>query len=434
MNILHLSHSDLQGGAARAAYRLHRTLLSMTTSSTMLVQTKMTDDPTVHAAGARWDQRLVAALAPYIDRLPVAFYGLNPKGTVWHPAWFQSLRLHRHHGLFEADALIFYWICNGFLNTASLARLLSLRKPLIWRLSDMWPFTGGCHYSGSCERFVNACGRCPQLNSTLPLDLSRLVLRRKKKAWTLDHNPYFTVVSPSNWLAEKAARSSLFRNTRINVIRTGVDTQLFKPTPRSDARHILNLPQDKFLILFGSDKTLNDRRKGGHLLKALMDACIRLLKVPHSAIQVVLFGTWQDYRHAGLASQVHALGRFQNDLSLPLIYAACDLFVSLASEDNLPNTVIEALACGTPCVAFGNGGIPEIIDHQEDGFLAPNGDVEAAAAGIGWFFQKRSVERRRHADLARRKVVERFDLKRSAEQYLSLIHELSKAASALTGA
>lgn len=421
MNIVHISHSDLKGGAAKASYRIHRSMLSMRINSKMLVQTKLTDDPSVHLADTRLYHRISSILAPLIDRFPLAFYGRNPNKAVWHPGWFQTLRPHQQRSIFNGDAFILYWICNGFLNIKTIAELLSFRKPIIWRLSDMWPFTGGCHYSGDCDRFMMTCGKCPQLKSNRSYDLSRRIINNKIKYWPLNHNPYFTVVSPSKWLAKQAAKSNLFKRTNIQTIRTGVDTQLFKPASQSAARKILNLPQNKFLILFGSDRAATDKRKGGHLLKDLLHVLRQQFKFSESSVEIVLFGTWQDSISEQLHYKVRALGRFQNDLSLPLVYSACDLFVSLSSEDNLPNTVIESLSCGTPCIAFRSGGIPEIIDHRENGYLSKCGDIRNMAAGVSWFLQKNSAQRQMHSDLARKKILMQFDIRNSVKQYLNLL-------------
>lgn len=419
MKIIHLSYSDLQGGAARASYRIHRAMLVLQTESRMLVQQKLTDDPTIDQVGTRPQHALLRFLLPYIDRAPLALYGLNPKGTVWHPAWLNFFRAHRLNSVKEADAIFLYWICNGFLGIKTIANLMSLKKPVLWRLSDMWPFTGGCHYAGDCQQYQSGCGKCPQLNSSYPYDMSRKVYQRKLAFWQLENSPRLTIVCPSNWISEKVAKSALFRNTARTVIPTGVNTSQFKPIPVMEARNILNLPPDKKLILFGAYKIFSDTRKGGQLLIETMQAVDQQLGSAADKPEIVVYGSWKKQGTVRLPFKTHALGQFINDWSLPLVYSACDIFVSLSIEDNLPNTIIEALACGVPCVAFSAGGIPELIDHKKNGYLSNVPDTEDLAHGICWVLARNQGKRALSRN-ARQKAQQKFDINKSISRYNAL--------------
>ena len=219
-------------------------------------------------------------------------------------------------------------------------------------------------------------------------DLSRWVFNRKKNWWKVQDLSSLIVVCPSKWIAQCAKKSLLFRDIRIKVIPTGVDTNIFKPVDKSLARKMLNLPQDKSLILFGADKVFKTIRKGGHLLSDTLAELSKRFSNMENNVEIVVFGTWREFDDWSLPFRVHPLGRFINDISLPVVYSACDVFVSASTEDNLPNTVIEALACGIPSVAFNVGGLPELIDHRSNGYLAQPFDVKDLAEGIFWVIQE----------------------------------------------
>lgn len=420
MKIINLSFSDLQGGASRASYRIHRAMLSKGVSSKMSVQNKVTDDASVQYVASGVFSSLVAKVMPYLDRATLSFYGINPKGSVWSPGWLNFWKADRWEEVRAADAIILYWICNGFLGIRTIGRLLALNKPVIWRLSDMWPFTGGCHYSGACARYQYLCGRCPQLNSSYKNDLSYRVLQKKKELWKIDGNSRLSIVCPSRWIAKKAKKSALFRGASIEVIPTGVDIKNFKPINPETARDILNLPQKKRLILFGADKGLDDKRKGGDLLYSVLLELKKYWKSKDDEPEMVLLGTWKQYQKEEYPLKVHPLGSFINDLSLPLVYSACDLFISLSVEDNMPNTVIESLACGTPCVAFDTGGIPELIEHQVNGYLCEYKNKNDFVKGIIWAID--SKEHNRGISLnARIQAKRKFNITSAIEKYLALI-------------
>ncbi|MBA3921988.1 MAG: glycosyltransferase, partial [Nostocaceae cyanobacterium] len=288
--------------------------------------------------------------------------------------------------------------------------------PIVWTMHDMWVFTGGCHYSQACDRYTSSCGICPQINSSKNNDLSRSLLKRKA-AWS---RLKLTLVSPSHWLAKCAHSSSLFKDFRVDVIPNGLDIKKYKPINRHLARDLLNLPQDKQLVLFGAVKATSDRRKGFHLLQpALQSLCQSGWS---EKIELIVFGLSQPIQ-TDLGFKTRYLGRLNDDISLALVYAAADLFIAPSLEDNLPNTIMEALACGTPCIAFNIGGIPDLIEHQRNGYLAEPYNIEDLAQGISWVLENTD----RHQKLsqrAREKVEQEFTLEIQAKRYAALFDEI----------
>lgn len=275
VNILHLSASDIDGGAARAAYRLHQGLQSIGLTSCMLVHTKRSEDSQVIA-----DKKLLTKLGPKFSGRPLKRYA-GRQGDMFSPQWFADA-LAPAVARQNPDIILLHWICNGFVRIETLAKW---NKPIVWTLQDMWPFTGGCHYSRDCDRYTQSCGACPQLCSRAQRDLSRRVWQRKARAWKdLD----LTLVAPSSWMAKCAASSSLFAGLRIETIPFGLDTQTYKPIAKPTARELLQLPQDKPLALFGALAATKDHRKGFQLLTAALQ-CLSQTQW-QDRIEVVIFG------------------------------------------------------------------------------------------------------------------------------------------------
>jgi glycosyltransferase involved in cell wall biosynthesis len=266
--------------------------------------------------------------------------------------------------------------------------------------------------------YTNSCGTCPQLHSNKEKDLSRWIWQRKAKAWQ-DLN--LTIVTPSHWLAKCAASSSLLKDIRIEVIPNGLDTKQYKPIEKSVARSILGLPEDKQLILFGAVSATSDPRKGFNFLQSALQNLSQ--SGWGKQVEVVIFGASQPKNLPELGLKSHYLGRLNDDISLSLVYASADLFLAPSVQDNLPNTVMESLACGTPCVAFDIGGMPDMIDHQQNGYLAKHFDIEDLARGIAWVLG--DEERLRKLGInGREKVEQNFTLEIQANNYLSLYQDL----------
>lgn len=412
MKILLLNTSDADGGAARASYRLHTGLKVAGIDSQMLVQYKKSSDPSV--IGPQWMKgEAMHKLRCLLDALPLRVYPPSPDG-LFSPAWLPS-NIARKIAAINPDIVHLHWICAGFVPVSSLARI---DRPIVWTLHDSWPFTGGCHVPFDCLRYREACGACPQLDSNVESDLSRWVW--KKKARILNVNK-ITIVTPSRWLAECARKSSLFRNMRIEVIPNGIDLMQFKPMDKRCAREFLNLPRDRKLIAFGALSATSDRNKGFHHLQKALQSMARQGWDEKAALLV--FGADEPDNPPDMGIPARYIGRLHDNVSLALYYAAADVFVAPSIQENLSCTVMEALACGTPCVAFNIGGMPDLIEHLRTGYLAAPFDTENLAQGISWVLgdteQWRALSRQ-----SRDKVVDEFSLDKVTMRYRNLYQGL----------
>lgn len=408
MKILQLSTSDIEGGAARAAYRLHKGLRAIDIDSQVLVRAKLSHDPNVIA-----EPSLLTKLGPTLNSVPLRTYRKRER-KMFSPQWFPD-HLASSVARLSPDIVNMHWVCNGYLQIETLKKL---PYPLVWTLQDMWAFTGGCHYSESCDRYQKKCGSCPQLNSTKENDLSRQVWNRKFRAWK---NANLTIVVPSSWMAECARSSSLFGQLRIETIPFCLDTDVYRPHNRQFARTVLNLPQDKQLILFGALAATSDKRKGFEVLASALRHlhCNQLL--PNAELAV--FGSDPPEKPVDLGFKAHYLGHLNDDVSLALAYSTADVMIVPSFQESFGQTASEALACGVPVVAFNATGLKDIVAHQQSGYLAEPYEAEDLAKGIVWVL----ADTERHTQLcraARQRAEQEFSLSLQAYRYVSLFQDL----------
>jgi glycosyltransferase involved in cell wall biosynthesis len=420
VRVLHLAQSDGGGGANKAAFRLHRALRAAGVASTFHPGRKVGHDPDVVPAWPAIAGRFRSTLAAWLDAHSLDAYPAR-RGDVFSPVRFSYGRPHRAL-VAAADVVCLHWIAGSFLHPSDLVRL---KKPLVWRLSDLWAFTGGCHFPGSCRAFEQRCGACPSLGSRDSDDLAGRDFAARERAYeALD----LTVVAPSTWIAGEARRSALFRQRRIVHIATGIDVSTFRPMPRTEARRLVGLPaDDRPILLFGAmAATSNDRKGFGPLQQAL--SLFAGTERARGAMAVVFGGETDEAQDIG-GLPVRHLGRISDESRLARLYAAADVLIAPFIEDNLPNVVLEALACGTPVVAFAAGGIPDAVEHERNGFLAPVGDAAALARGIEWVLEP---SRKAALDAAARQVAEsRFDIAECARRYRDLFGDLIAARAAV---
>jgi glycosyltransferase involved in cell wall biosynthesis len=357
-------------------------------------------------------------LANALDRLPVLAYANGPtlfRRLSFSPGWGRTDSSGFLNGL-DADVVNLHWVNYGFLSPEGIG---NLRHPLVWTLHDMWPFTGGCHYAGTCAHYRNGCGMCPVLGSRRADDISHRLWQRKSQAW---RNKDLSIVTPSAWLAKCAqSEGALFENRPVRTIANPIKVDRFSPGDRAVARRRFGLPQDAPLILFGGHRAIENPVKGFPLLRA---ALRKLESVPPKARpHLVVFGSDERARQAvAIDVQTHFLGYLSGDADLIAAYRAADIFVLPSQQDNLPNTVAEALACGTPCVAVAVGGVPDMIRHGRNGFLVTPGDAEGMAQAIeNCLAAARAGPAFREA--AREAALAQFDSRKIGKAYMDVFRE-----------
>ena len=418
MQVLQVNIGDTAayGGASVAAYRLHRALLRSGGDSRMLVQHKSRGDPTVLITSNRITKLLTKlSLQTKLDTDWILRFYRNRPNTQWSVNWLPS-GLGRQVSQINPDIVHFHWVGRGL---TSIREIGKLRMPLVWTLHDSWAFTGGCHYPYECFRYEEKCGLCPQLASNSEHDLSRRVWGLKNKAYK---KPSVAVVTPSQWLGACAKASSLLRDKHIEVIPNTLDLNRYKPLDRRFAREVLALPQDKKLVLFGAVQSTSDPRKGFQYLQEAFQALERNAKFKH-LFELVVFGSSDTTLERETGLPVHYLGYIHDDISLAIVYSAADVFAAPSVQDNLPNTVLEALACGVPCVTFNVGGFSDMIEHKKNGYLAQPFESKDLATGIEWVIED-AARWEDLSRLARRTVETKFSEEVIAQKHMELYESL----------
>lgn len=394
LSVLHISESDAAGGAARAAYKLHDDLRTRHHNSRMLVARKLTGDDDVRRLKRNLAWRgLDRAAGEVLDRLGLQYVFYPSSFAVAGDPWFEEadvVQLHNTHG--------------NYFSLASLP-YLTRKRPVVWLLHDMWAFTGHVAYSYDCERWRHGCGSCPYLAEypAVPRDTTAMLWRFKRRMYERSR---LNLVTPSRWLADLVRESPLLNRFPVHHIPYGVDTQVYSPGRQDEARRRLGLPLDRQVVLFVATD-LAEERKGFHLLnQALKGLDDPLL------LAVASSGT--------AASSVEMrLLRTEDEWLLVDAYRAADVVALPTLADNLPNVVIESMACGKPCVAFATGGVPEAVQHLKTGYLVPTGDVAGLARGLRAVLEDDELRARLGANC--REFAEReFSLERQTERYLDV--------------
>lgn len=395
MRILIVNTSEHTGGAAVASNRLVAALNNNGEKAKMLVRDKSTDSITVVALPGGWRQRwhflwerLRVFLALHLNKTHLWEIDIANAGT-------DITRLPEFQ---EADVIHLSWVNQGLLSLRVIDKIVKSGKPVVWTMHDLWPATAICHYANGCNKFQTECQYCPLLpGGGGKHDMANKVWNSKKRIYKTSNIHFVTC---SRWLEKQAKNSALLRGLSVTSIPNPIDTNVFNPQDRKKAKRALGLPEDKNVILFVAQKVTDKRKGAAYLVEAL-----NRLKQENAALAentvVALLGGHGEELAEQIALQCFPLGYVSGDKNLAAIYNAADLFVLPSMEDNLPNTLMEALACGVPCVGFHVGGIPEMIDHKVNGYVAKAGDAVDLEEGIEWVLAEADREALLHGCLTK---------------------------------
>lgn len=412
------------GGAGVAASRLHGGLRRTGIDSRMYVLSKYGDDPYTEVIPSSQGEpcqtngKIVSpSLARHMGRWNAQLQRYPNRSSYLEifTDILSDTRLEKLPGFMEADIVNLHWVGGAIDFERDIDSLA--RKPLVWTMHDMNPLTGGCHYSGGCERYTRNCGSCPVLMSHDDKDITARVWAKKKAAYDqLD----LICVTPSKWLEDCASRSSLWRDRPRCVVPNGLDTEVFKPGNPVALREQLGIPRDVFLIFFGAESLTNQRKGFLYTFKALCD-----LKERHGSegVALAIVGHCPSELAAALPFQAYQFGYVNSPEDMAKAYSLADVSILSSLEDNLPNVGIESLACGTPVVGFRIGGIPDIVTHMETGYLAEAGDVHGLCDGLIWTLEQKKADNPIRLQ-CRRRALEEFNLLKQAQAYVALYESI----------
>ncbi len=415
MKVLIINTSEKRGGAAIAAARLRDALISRGVETKMLVCKKESDNPTIVELRPAWKTQLNFLIERFLIWANNGFTRkhLFDIDTASHGTDITSLPEFK-----EADIIHFHWINQGMLSLKGIRKIILSGKPIVWTLHDMWPFTGICHHARNCRNFTTHCRECDLLTQPHAHDLSEKVMMKKEKLFK-NSNIYF--IGCSKWMANEARQSQVIRGLRITDIPNPLNTNIFKPTDKTAARKANGLPQDKKLVLFSAFKTTTPA-KG---INYFIDTC-RLYHQLHPEMQnkmaIVAVGKEADTIINEFPYHVYDMGYIGDEKTMVSIYNACDVFFMPSLQENLPNTIAEAMACGVPCIASAIGGIPQMINHLENGYLAHPKDFDDMANGLDWYFNQCNQTTVQEA--ARAFAVSHYDERNITAKYVEIYNTI----------
>ena len=412
MRVLIVNTSERTGGAAVAASRLMKALNNNGVKAKMLVRDKETDALTVvglpKSPMLHWHflwERFVIFCRLHFSRKHLFEIDIANAGT-------DITKLREFQ---EADIIHLHWINQGMLSLGGIRKILQSGKPVVWTMHDIWPATAICHLTMGCHYYINRCAKCKYLpGGGSSHDLASRIWR-KKQQMLAEGNIYF--VACSRWLESEAKSSALLKGQKITSIPNPIDTHIYRKGNKQEARQRLGLPQDKKLILFASQRVTNEN-KG---MSYLVEACRQLSNLKKDLCEVVILGGHAEEVVGQLPMKAHPLGYVNDEQRVVDVYHAADVFVLPSLSENLPNTIMEAMACGVPCVAFKVGGIPEEIDHLKNGYVAAYRDAADLAKGIAWVLQEADYESL--SEQAVHKVTQCYSQQSVAIKYLDVYQQ-----------
>jgi glycosyltransferase involved in cell wall biosynthesis len=402
------------GGAGKAALRLHKGLNLIGEDSTFFVK---------HKSG--FDNNVIQLHGPEINNL--LFENIVQKyfvqniysGNTMSSMMYPSVGFNFLECIKEYDIINLHWV-SMFISLEAIVKMNVMGKPVIWTLHDQNPMTGACHYTHGCEKFQTDCSGCPQLREN-SYNITKVLLETKIKY--LPEN--LVLVAPSKWLADCAKSSLVFKNKRVEVIPNSLETDFFRPVDKQEAKKSMGIPQDAKVILFGACD-LKERRKGANeLLKVIRYfkqttyAGINKL-IEKKQLYLLIFGSGA-FLLDDLDLPLIQLGYVKHDEELSLIYSAADVLALPSLEDNLPNSLLESLSCGTPVVSFAAGGMLDVIENGRNGFLVPLHDARSFAERLIDVLQGKSM-----SEKCRRYALDHFALNVQATKYRDLFQEVIK--------
>jgi len=422
MKILQISTYDIRGGAARAAYRLHQGLREIGQDCRMLVRHKDSSDDSVFCVAPQ-NKKKGNGEEFFLDAVIQGQYINSHRTDISNTMFslpYPGYDLSRLSMVREADIINLHWVTQ-YQSPFTLHSLFSLGKPVVWTLHDQWPFTGGCHYAAGCEKYCKNCVACPQLADD-PFGLPDAVL---KDNLTLFDEACLTIVTPSRWMGARAKESKLFGNMRVEVIPNSLETDVFVPLPKAKAKESLGLSIDTVTLLFGAEYG-TEKRKGLRQLGEAIEFCLKdndfQSLVKHDKVRMICFGNPGNELSA-IGIPVTSLGYLKTDEEVRTAYSAADVFVQASLEDNFPNTMLEAMSCGTPVAAFEVGGMPDLVKSGVTGELAPLGDTKQLGDAILSLILD-SDRRESMGKECRRQIEEEYGLGVQAGGYLKLYEGL----------
>lgn len=400
MKVVHLN-TNLN--ITSAPYQLHKALLQNGIDSNLLVfnacDLEKAESPK-HDLLYKLKRRAAAKKRDSIMQ------GYNQNPDMYFTALPYGMDVSKHPLIISSDVVMIHWVCGDYLSVEGIGKLLETGKKVFIVCHDNYHFTGGCHVRLGCDKYMNGCGKCPQLKSDNEQDITYQAVKEKVEYYQKYDN--YMVLSPSTWMDSNVAKSLVFKDKKHGVLANAINTELFKAYDKAKAREEYGIPQDKKVVLIGIKSNENIPYNGMEYLYGGIEAFKK------EDIHFVLFGA-NDVTNKILIG-LQNVGFVNGREKLAMLYSASDVYVTTSLEDSFNQTVAECMACGTPVVAFNNGGIADIIDHKQNGYLAKIKDTKDWVSGVKYVLE--NVDNFSPRD----KIVKNFSYDRIAEKFMEYVN------------
>ena len=407
MKILHITSGSTDSGSFKGTYLLHKYLLNRKIKS-KIINNSFFDNQSKLKKTRFINNNLFSNfymnILFFFDRFPKIFF-FSRKATSFSTG-FVGYDITKLPEFKNADIIHLHWINKGFFNVADLEKI---NKPVVWTFRDMWPFTGGCHYSLGCKKFINKCGNCPQLGSNFRFDLSYFVQKKKKKFF--NNKIYFVTIS--EWLTQMAKKSSLLKNFNVKTMNNHIDVDNFYPENKKYAKKNLELPNNKKIILYGAQNIISPYKGFKYFLKSLN-------YLNKSDYFLILFGSFWNHKDLDeIGIKYKSFGYVKSLKKMRCIYSSADVFAASSIQDAFPKTFAEAMLCGTPVVSFAKGAISSVNIHKKTGYIAKIFDSKDFAKGINHV-----VKFSNYGKKARKIIIRNFHPKKITNNYVNLYRKI----------
>ena len=409
MKVLIVNKSNSEGGAAKAAFRIFESLNEAGIEAIFLSDTGVHRGKDLLVLSASGISKIQSWLRSKVDSIIHSVYRKRSKNR-FRSSLISNKKLVKLINDIDADVVHIHWVNDGFLSALDIQRI---KAPKVWSLHDMNPITGGCHYSSSCNNFMNGCGNCSTLNSRYRFDLSRIVASKKYKSYKSSD---LTFIGLSKWIADKSSVSHISREKPVLNLPNCINTSLFKQIDKEFCRRLWNIRTEGKVVMFGAVNSKDDPRKGFHLLNEA------IVNISRKDLSLVVFGSNNKSNEIQKDIIIYNVGVVNDEAALITLYNSADVVVVPSLEENLSNVIMESMSCGTPVVAFDIGGNSDLIDNGVNGILAEKTTSQSLQIAI-----EQAIESSSQLGVnARRKVNEKFAYEKVSSRYIELYERLVK--------
>lgn len=405
MRVLHITTNVFKQSAC---YRLHKALLENEVDSKILVVEKFHDLEKVIPYVDSFSNKVKWKIRKKLDDREKSKFHMQTVFSLGH----RGVKIENHPLVKEADVIHLHWINDSFMDIKSIKNISNMGKPIVWTCHDSWPFTGGCHVRYGCDKFTNSCEDCPLVNKKGKVYAKKLL----KDKYEIFKDIPMKLIGPGQWTVDCIKESKVFKGKEAFKISNTLDLNTFSPMNKDEAKKKLNLPEGKIILTFGAVNGTKVKYKGYEYLLEALKSLLEENPLLKDKIHCVVFGSDYDENIDKLNITSTFTGYISEEKELALIYNGTDLFLVPSIEDSLNSTVMESLSSETPVVAFKTGGIPELIRHKENGYLAEFKNSEDFKEGIKYCLNnnKDNVLGKQ----GRKHVEENFNMKVIAEKHI----------------